>query len=307
MSCCDPGFSGPIDVVFTWVDGFDEEWRKSQDHWREKEGLSKGDTKRDPTPNLLKDELYFSLHQVLNFMPWVRNIFIFTQTPQRPKWLSDDPKYSKVKVVHHEDVFQPYAPLPSFNGLLNYSQIHHIPGLSEHFILFDDDFFVGKSLSRSFFFDSAGHPVYKLEFPFICWLTPQAEYSKIMINTDSLTRKMFGHFMFRINHFPVPLRKQDCLDVEQKLIRRGIFQKGNVPRFRNPNKTIEYPFLVANYAMSKRETRRTLPSLKTKYIGKRTHSKIKKLFRRHDIPHFFCVNQDFDQQMSNMFQKRFNF
>jgi len=307
------GWKGPIDVVYTWVDGTDEAWREAQEDWREREGLGRGDPQRDPTPDLLKDELYFSIRSVLRFMPWVRTIYIFTQKPQRPKWLpfskqkksiSDDclnpidPLFDKVKVVHHEDVFRPYAPLPSYNGLLNYSQVHHIPNLSEHFILFDDDFFVGRPLEPYNFFDGKGRPVYKLTVPLGMWVNPSCMYSKIMKHTHRLSRSLLGcRWMVSTNHTPVALRKKDCLEIEDVLKESGHLQ--TMQRFRQPT-TIEFPFLVMNHALKKGDVLRPPKGYTTKFVNRRTYPTMKALFAK-GLPHTWCINSGFNQAMSELF------
>lgn len=293
------GWKGPIDVVYTWVDGTDKAWRDAQEDWREREGLGRIDPQRNPTPDLLKDELYFSIRSVLRFMPWVRTVYIFTQKPQRPKWLNDgDPRFSKVKIVHHEDVFKPYAPLPSYNGLLNYSQVHHIPNLSEHFILFDDDFFVGRPLEPCHFFDGKGRPVYKLTVPLSMWFTPFNMYSKIMKHTHRISKTILQcRWMVSTNHTPVSLRKKDCLEVEDLLKESGHLE--NIPIFRQPT-TIEFPVLVLNYALKKGDTLRPPKGYKTKFVNRRVYPTMKALFAK-GLPHTWCINSGFNARMSALF------
>lgn len=299
------GFSGPIDLVYTWVDGHDEAWREAQRQWRIKEGLPPGHPNRDPTPNLAKDELYFSLHQVLHFMPWLNRIYIFTQSPQTPHWLNlSHPLYAKVRVVHHEDVFAHYAPLPSYSGILNYSQLHHIPGLSEHFILFDDDQFVGRPIEPRHFFDAEGRPVYSMEIPWLIWGSSM-EYSNILKTTHRLVKKYFGHWMVGPRHDPIPLHKSESFALERRLIDDAIFVKGKVPRFRDGKRSVEFALLVMNGILAKKGARRHHSSFQRAFVVNNAQKALKSMFAKQDLPHLFTVNQGFDSELAKTFEEKF--
>lgn len=300
------GFPGPIDVVYTWVDGNDKAWKLSQDQWRTKEGIPPPPdaSLRDPTPNLSKDELYFSIKSVKKYMPWVNRIYIFTQTPQKPHWYNpSDASMSNIFVVHHENVFASNAPLPSYNGLLNQSQVHRIPGLADHFILFDDDFFVGRPLDRGHFFDRLGNPVYRLNISWATWLYPNEPYSKIKKSTHKAVHSTVGRWAAIVNHLPVPLTRDDCFKTENLLARKGYLD--NRSRFRGDD-TFEFPMVVVNYRLACGQTRRHPLSFKTNvFHGKR--AKVLKLLASKKFPHLFCINAGFDQEMADACETSLNF
>ena len=90
----------PIDVVFTWVDNKDPQWQQKyqqanqQTDVLEKAALYSNDTARFTNHN----ELYYSVHSVQKFMPWVRRIFIVTDA-QTPPWLAAFPSGNITMVI----------------------------------------------------------------------------------------------------------------------------------------------------------------------------------------------------------------
>lgn len=144
----------PIDLVYMWVNDGDENWLQKKEYWQKKYNIhnpyavSKARW-RD------RGELKHSLRSVEQYMPWVRNIFIITDN-QIPEWLNL--AHPKIKIIDHRDIFPPDA-LPTFNSLAIETRIPYIKGLSEHFILANDDIFVSTRLSPDFFFSPDGKPI----------------------------------------------------------------------------------------------------------------------------------------------------
>lgn len=146
----EPAF--PIDVVYTWVDGDDPVWqaafRASQ---TEPPAADLPGAGHNPARFKSHDELRYSLHSVLTFMPWVRHIHIVT-ADQRPAWLGAHPR---IRLVSHRDLIDP-AHLPTFNSHVIEAHLHRIPGLSEHFIYFNDDVIAARPLPPGHFFQPNG-------------------------------------------------------------------------------------------------------------------------------------------------------
>jgi UDP-N-acetylglucosamine-lysosomal-enzyme len=90
------------------------------------------------------NELLYSLRSVEKHVPFVRNIFIVTDG-QIPSWLNLT--HPKIKIITHEQIFRNPANLPSYNSNGIEVNIHRIPGLSRHFLYFNDDFIVGRNVS----------------------------------------------------------------------------------------------------------------------------------------------------------------
>ena len=147
--------SQPIDVVFTWVDNKDPSWHKKyktfiqQEDSLGKSALFSNDSARFTNHN----ELYYSVHSVKKFMPWVRRIFIITDS-QTPPWLELSPD-ENIEIIDHTQVIDKQF-LPTFNSHVIEANLHKIPGLSEHFIYFNDDVFVARDLMPEHFFRKNG-------------------------------------------------------------------------------------------------------------------------------------------------------
>lgn len=135
-----------VDFVVTWVDMDDPGWRSefaeySVDGDNTRNGVSKA---RFRDYGFLK----YWFRGVGKFAPWVRRIHIVTSC-RLPDWL--DTSNPKLHIVRHEDII-PKEFLPTFNSAVIERYIHRIPGLSEHFVYFNDDFYVIDNLPEGRFF-----------------------------------------------------------------------------------------------------------------------------------------------------------
>ncbi len=136
-----------IDFVVTWVDKNDPKW---------KESFAKHSGKIDNTKNEVSEArfrdhglLKYWFRGVEKFAPWVRKIH-FVTCGQKPDWLNEN--HPKLNLVNHED-YIPNQFLPVFNSSLIEIYLHKIPGLAEHFVYFNDDFFIINHLSPHRFFN----------------------------------------------------------------------------------------------------------------------------------------------------------
>ncbi len=135
-----------IDFVVTWVNMDDPEWKKefikySGKSDNEKNGVSEA---RFRDYGFLK----FWFRGIEQFAPWVRKIHFIT-SGQTPEWLNID--NSKLNVIHHKDII-PDKYLPTYNSVVIERYIHKIPGLSEHFVYFNDDFYITRPIIPERFF-----------------------------------------------------------------------------------------------------------------------------------------------------------
>lgn len=87
------------------------------------------------------NELLYSLRSLFEFAPWVRHVYIVT-CGQVPHWLDTD--CPRVTVVPHAEIFRNKSHLPTFNSVAIEANLVNIPGLSDDFIYFNDDMFLGK-------------------------------------------------------------------------------------------------------------------------------------------------------------------
>ncbi len=145
--------SDPIDLVYTWVDGSDIDWQLQKAKYARMYG--KGMTPNDA--NALnrfrsRDELRYSLRSVYMYAPFVNHIYIVT-CGQIPEWLRPHPK---ITVISHEEIFPNKDDLPTFNSQAIEANLHHIPNLSEKFIYFNDDVFLGDRVTADDFYTPDG-------------------------------------------------------------------------------------------------------------------------------------------------------
>lgn len=145
----------PIDAVYTWVDSSDEAWLKQKNEYQKNSGINSDSEAIDPSRFRSNDELKYSLRSISKYAPWIRKIFIVTNG-QVPKWLNLD--NNKVNIVKHDDFFEDKSYLPTFNSMAIESNLHHIEGLSEHYIYLNDDFFIGNHCDPSHFYTTDGIP-----------------------------------------------------------------------------------------------------------------------------------------------------
>jgi hypothetical protein len=132
-----------IDIVFSWVDGTDIEFQRARARRMQSYVVGEGDDHEARFRQI--DELRYALRSVHIYAPWIRRIFIATDSPV-PHWLAEHPK---VTVVRSEEFFSDPSVLPTHNSQAVESQLHNIPGLAEHFLYSNDDMFFGRPGRRT--------------------------------------------------------------------------------------------------------------------------------------------------------------
>lgn len=134
-----------IDFVVTWVDMDDPKWQtefeKYNDNKQTKNGVSKA---RFRDYGFLK----YWFRGIEKFAPWVRKIH-FVTCGQKPEWL--DTSNPKIHLVEHKD-FIPEEFLPTYNSVVIERYMYRIEGLAEHFVYFNDDFYIINHISPERFF-----------------------------------------------------------------------------------------------------------------------------------------------------------
>jgi len=159
----------PVDAVFTWVDGMDARWRAQLAAARARFTRTQHHhlPAREPVAARV-DELAYSLRLAAFLLPWLRTVFIVTQRPHTPPFLGAlqtelHNRYGalapRLRVVHHDEFFSPDVPLPTFNANVIERQLGRLPDLAEHFLYFNDDFFVGQPLHFTAFFSVNGDAI----------------------------------------------------------------------------------------------------------------------------------------------------
>ena len=135
-----------IDVVIPFVDGSDPIWRE----------LYKKEFNEDPIAKYRSnsDLFKYNLRSIAKNMPWINNLYIIVMSDsQIPDWLNKD----TVKIIYHKD-FIPEEYLPTFNECTIELFQHKIPGLSEYYLVGNDDYLVTALMTKDDFFTSEGTP-----------------------------------------------------------------------------------------------------------------------------------------------------
>lgn len=169
-----------IDFVILWVDGADPAWRK------EKEACLPEDQRDSFVSGAVRyrdwDLLQYWFRGVEKYAPWVNRVY-FVTWGHLPAWLNTN--HPKLTVVNHKD-FIPARYLPTFNSNAIELNVHRIPGLSEQFVLFNDDMFLVSPTKPEDFF---------------CKGLPTDECVHNAIVAPGVQKDLFPHFL--INNMAV--------------------------------------------------------------------------------------------------------
>ena len=173
--------SHTIDFVITWVDGDDPEWRAQKASYSPK-GMTDNSEARYRDWGLLP----YWFRGVEKFAPWVRTVH-FVTWGHLPKWLNQNAP--KLHIVRHED-YIPGQFLPTFNCNPLGVHLHRIPGLSQKFVYFNDDFFLIRPVKETDFF-RGGKPVDMLALQPVIANPSNPVMSRIFINNSLVISKYF--------------------------------------------------------------------------------------------------------------------
>ena len=203
-----------VDLVFSWVDGAAIEWQRARARRMKAYVVGEGDDSHARFRQL--DELKYALRSVYLFAPWVRNIYIVTDSP-RPEWLAQHPR---VTIVPSEEFFADPSVLPTHNSQAVESQLHNIPGLSEHFLYSNDDMFFGRTVSPDMFFSPGGVTKF-IEATTRIGMGESNLARSGFENAARVNRRLiqerFGRTITRhLEHTPTPLRKSVMQELESE-------------------------------------------------------------------------------------------
>lgn len=135
-----------IDIVIPWVDGNDIEWLKEKKKYMPELCIDAADNRyRDW--GLLK----YWFRGIEKNASWVNKIY-FVTWGHIPSWLNTS--NPKLKIIRHED-YMPEEYLPTFNSNTILSNLYRIKGLSENFVVFNDDLYlISKTKDTDFFINN---------------------------------------------------------------------------------------------------------------------------------------------------------
>ncbi len=206
-----------IDIVYTWVNHRDKEWRNLFEKAlaSEERDCHSHPSIHDIARFYNREELFYSIKSVLTYASWVRKIFIVTNCTL-PHWAQIK---NKIRKVSHEEIFQDRFFLPTFNSRAIEANLHRIKGLSEHFIYFNDDVFLCKKVTKTDFFSKNGKPYvfpskHNVPYRKIKGLRP-VDYG--ILNACELLVKDFGYVpQKKLHHAPFPLKKSILCEIEER-------------------------------------------------------------------------------------------
>lgn len=161
---------GPIDVVYTWVNGTDPRWKTEKEYWHkhwiasltgqplpqkpeDTKNVKGSDTSNADNRFRDNEELRYSLRSLEKYAPWIRHIYVVTDG-QIPSWLNIESP--KINIVKHSEIFENKSHLPVFSSPAIEWSLDNIPGLSESFLYFNDDVFLGSHVHPEDFVSQTG-------------------------------------------------------------------------------------------------------------------------------------------------------
>jgi hypothetical protein len=203
-----------IDMVFSWVDGNSAAYQAARALRAEGVVVGEGDDSVARFQQI--NELKYALRSIYMFAPWVRRIFIATDSAA-PEWLADHPA---VTLVRSEEHFKDPSVLPTHNSQAVESQIQHIEGLSEHFLYSNDDMFFGRPLGPDMFFSPGGVTKF-IKAPTRIGLGDNHLDRSGFENSARVNRRLlqekFGRITTRhLEHCATPLRRSVLLEMEEE-------------------------------------------------------------------------------------------
>ena len=152
--------SEKIDVVITWVDGDDPRHRaKRQQFGTQRQFCAENVAGETRFKSI--GEIFYCVASINRFAPWVNKIYIVTdeQNPNLEPLLAQHfPQgYIPMEIVDHKVIFRGYEEyLPTFNSISIESMTWRIPGLSDKFIEFNDDFILTAPVTPEDLFTNEG-------------------------------------------------------------------------------------------------------------------------------------------------------
>ncbi|WP_158848884.1 Stealth CR1 domain-containing protein [Algibacter sp. L1A34] len=144
-----------LDAIIPWVNGNDKKWQKKiNEHLKVKIDFS---IKKESARYNSIGEIDICIKSIIKYAPCFKNIYLITddQIPDTFENLKALGKSSGInlEIIDHTILFRGYEEfLPCFNSTSIISLLHRIPNLSEHYVLFNDDFFIMKKASLQDFF-----------------------------------------------------------------------------------------------------------------------------------------------------------
>ena len=178
----------PIDVVIKYID--------LSDVTLDRKGIIQIQKDED------NEELRYSVRSILQYIPWIRKIFIVMPNEKVKYFKSYDQIKEKIVYVKDKDVLG-FDSANIYAFTFNLFRLEKF-GLSNNFIYMDDDFFIGKELNKSNFFyyeEKEKRVVPSLlnnDFNILNKEIIYAKYDEIYAMKDNITNQCFQAWNFSL-------------------------------------------------------------------------------------------------------------
>jgi FkbM family methyltransferase len=292
----------PVDVVILWVDGSDPDFVKLKNKYL---SLEHSDVLKDPGNSTGINrwrsfgELLQAIQSIKVFARWVRNIFVVTGFGQRPDWYK---KYhTDVIYIDHTEIFGDKSLLPTFQCRPIEAHMWNIPNLSEHFIYFNDDMFLGDFLRRDQMFTDDGKIiVYSdsyLPRGHVTSKTPTWKAARQ--NSANIFAEIFGEKERPwSHHHPVPFTKTLFNEVWNHPKLGLEMKRTSSSRFRK-HTDICVTEMISLYALeTNRVIQRKIPAFRIEIKGFDSLAELVKKLSRNTYT-FYCLNDDVKSPSDN--------
>ncbi|MDN4500901.1 Stealth CR1 domain-containing protein [Alteromonadaceae bacterium BrNp21-10] len=198
-----------IDVVIFWVDGVDPIHQQKRQQYLPDFQLNNTENTEQST-SLLRfvqhDELKFCLRSIKKFAPWYRKIWLVVDD-QTPSFLDCEKMHAdRIELVQHQSLFvncEQY--LPTFNSRTLATRLHTLAGLSEFYLLGNDDVMLGNHISPNYFFDQ-GNPIIYADWSSIAEKHNMTLHQLGIVNGAKMEGYDRDHFLVPSHGF-IPFRK----------------------------------------------------------------------------------------------------
>ena len=228
-----------IDAVVPWVDGNDPVLKARRDRYTD--AMSEKHTdEAAPTRFANLGEIFWCIASINRFAPFINKIYIVTDgqdpdmAPFLDKYFPDG--HIPVEIVDHKDIFKGYEDcLPVFNSRSIETVIWRIPGLSEHFVLLNDDFILTRPLTSLDFFTEDGRVIcYGDKFStmwarILTWLKKKPDGRQVATFKSSFLKAVDAvggsPYFYYLRHTPRPLLRsfyEDFFTEHQDLLLSNI-------------------------------------------------------------------------------------
>lgn len=301
-----PTPDNPIDAVILWVDGDDPAWKSRCDAARGGDALTRrADIGGDLRFRQMR-EIDWCVAGINKFASFIRRIYIVTdgQNPHLEntvgKWFEHP---IPVEIVDHKVIFRDYEQyLPTFQCNSLETMIHRIPGLSERFVYFNDDFVLTNYVKPDdWFSDDGGVVEYGKWMPnfmldLLHAIKPKKNGLKVVGFKDIMengARLVGSNKTLLMRHTPHPVLKS----LSERLLKEypESVDINSRDKFRAP---CQYNPQVAKHILAHREGKLTVRSPKGKTLFLKPFANRPNYLRNHlkpyiagkSLPPFMCIN-----------------